>query len=53
VIRSRLSLDDAAFRVVDLDPAVDLAEQLDLLFDKHAASSLKRPDALLRVEPGR
>src|SRR5580704_16867704 len=37
VIRSRLSLPDAGFRVVDLDPAVDLAEQLDEFFDRAGA----------------
>ena len=41
VIRSRLSLPDAGFRVVDLDPAVDLAEQLDEFFDRAGAP----PDA--------
>jgi cellulose synthase operon protein C len=34
VIRSRLPLPDTAFRVVDLDPSVDLAEQLDVLFEQ-------------------
>jgi cellulose synthase operon protein C len=33
VIRSRLPLPDAGFQLVDLDPAVDLAEQLDAFFD--------------------
>ncbi|UQA55884.1 tetratricopeptide repeat protein [Polyangium aurulentum] len=33
VIRSRLPLPDTAFEVVDIDPRVDLAEQLDVLFD--------------------
>jgi len=33
VIRSRLPLPDTAFEVVDIDPSVDLAEQLDVLFD--------------------
>ena len=33
LIRSRLPLPDAGFRIVDLDPAVDLAEQLELLFE--------------------
>ena len=37
VIRSRLSLPDAGFRVVDLDPSVDLAEQLDEFFDRAGA----------------
>src|ERR1700679_4029262 len=41
VIRSRLSLPDAGFRVVDLDPAVDLAGHLDGFFDRAAAP----PDA--------
>jgi tetratricopeptide (TPR) repeat protein len=34
VIRARLPLDDSGFRLVDLDPAVDLAEQLDGLFER-------------------
>lgn len=34
VVRARLPLEDAGFRVVDLDAAVDLAEQIDLLFDR-------------------
>jgi hypothetical protein len=34
VIRSRLPLPDTAFRIIDLDPAVDLAEQLELLFER-------------------
>ncbi|MFT3772887.1 MAG: hypothetical protein QM820_46470 [Minicystis sp.] len=34
VIRARLPLDDCGLRVVDLDPAVDLAEQIDLLFER-------------------
>jgi tetratricopeptide (TPR) repeat protein len=34
VIRSRLPLPDTAFRVVDLNPSVDLAEQLDVLFEQ-------------------
>ncbi|MCC6557655.1 MAG: tetratricopeptide repeat protein [Polyangiaceae bacterium] len=38
LIRARLSLDDAGFRVVDLDPTRDLAEQLDALFDDLAAA---------------
>jgi tetratricopeptide (TPR) repeat protein len=33
VIRARLGLEDAGFRVVDLDPAVDLAEQIEVLFE--------------------
>jgi tetratricopeptide (TPR) repeat protein len=33
VMRSRLPLPDTAFEVVDIDPRVDLAEQLDVLFD--------------------
>ena len=33
VIRSRLPLSDTDFRVVDLDPAVDLAEQLETFFE--------------------
>src|SRR5580692_2457166 len=41
VVRSRLSLPDAGFRVVDLDPSVDLAEQLDEFFDRAGAP----PDA--------
>jgi tetratricopeptide (TPR) repeat protein len=32
VLRSRLPLDDTKFEVVDIDPLVDLAEQLDTLF---------------------
>ena len=34
VIRARLPLADSGFRLVDLDPAVDLAEQIDGLFDR-------------------
>jgi tetratricopeptide (TPR) repeat protein len=34
VIRARLPLPDAGFRLVDLDPATDLAEQIDLLYDR-------------------
>src|SRR5512132_1722124 len=33
-LRSRLLLPDAGYHVVDLDPAVDLAEQLELLFEQ-------------------
>jgi tetratricopeptide (TPR) repeat protein len=33
VIRSRLPLPDTAFEVFDIDPRVDVAEQLDVLFD--------------------
>ena len=33
VVRARLPLPDTDFRLVDLDPAKDLAEQLDELFD--------------------
>ena len=32
-MRARLPLPDAAFRVVDLDPAIDLAEQMENLFE--------------------
>jgi hypothetical protein len=32
VLRSRLPLDDTTFEVVDIDPSIDLAEQLDTLF---------------------
>src|SRR5512145_3339588 len=32
VLRSRLPLEDTAFEVIDVDPCVDLAEQLDTLF---------------------
>jgi cellulose synthase operon protein C len=39
LIRARLSLADMGFRVVDVDPARDLAEQLDVLFDEVAALS--------------
>src|SRR6185436_4390617 len=35
VIRSRLPLPVTDFRVVDLDPTVDLAEQLDTFFDQN------------------
>jgi tetratricopeptide (TPR) repeat protein len=38
LLRARLPLSDTAFRVVDLDPATDLAEQLDLLFDRDPIS---------------
>ncbi|APR76116.1 Gluconokinase [Minicystis rosea] len=34
VIRSRLPLDDSGFRLVDIDPAVDLAEQIETLFER-------------------
>ncbi|MDI1432181.1 tetratricopeptide repeat protein [Polyangium sorediatum] len=34
ILRSRLPLDDTAFEVVDIDPHVDLAEQLDTLFEQ-------------------
>src|SRR6516225_4732765 len=37
VIRARLPLPDASFQVVDLDPSVDLAEQLEGLFDRGEA----------------
>ena len=33
-LRSRLLLPDAGYHVVDLDPAIDLAEQLELLFEQ-------------------
>ncbi len=33
-LRSRLLLPDAGYHVVDLDPAIDLAEQLELLFEE-------------------
>ncbi|MRG91103.1 tetratricopeptide repeat protein [Polyangium spumosum] len=33
ILRSRLPSDDTAFEVVDIDPLVDLAEQLDTLFE--------------------
>jgi tetratricopeptide (TPR) repeat protein len=36
LVRARLSLEDAAFVIVDVDPQVDLAEQLDAVFDEHA-----------------
>jgi tetratricopeptide (TPR) repeat protein len=36
LVRSRLPLDDTRFRVVDLDPAVDLAEQIDVLLEREA-----------------
>jgi tetratricopeptide (TPR) repeat protein len=36
LMRARLPLADCGFTVVDLDPASDLAEQLDVLFDEHA-----------------
>ncbi|AUX44084.1 uncharacterized protein SOCE26_055440 [Sorangium cellulosum] len=45
LIRARLSLDDAGFRVVDVDPARDLAEQLDALFDELAATRKTLVDA--------
>ncbi|MDI1475848.1 hypothetical protein [Polyangium sp. y55x31] len=34
ILRSRLPLEDTAFEVVDIDPHVDLAEQLDTLFNE-------------------
>ncbi|WP_437995026.1 hypothetical protein WMF26_26980 [Sorangium sp. So ce185] len=45
LIRARLSLDDAGFRVVDIDPARDLAEQLDALFDELTATRRTLVDA--------
>ncbi|WP_437312585.1 tetratricopeptide repeat protein [Sorangium sp. So ce385] len=45
LIRARLSLDDAGFRVVDVDPARDLAEQLDALFDELTATRQTLVDA--------
>jgi tetratricopeptide (TPR) repeat protein len=38
MVRARLALPDASFRVVDLDPAVDIAEQIELFFDREDAS---------------
>ncbi len=37
MIRARLALQDASFQVVDLDPAVDVAEQIEGLFDRGEA----------------
>ncbi|MDI1445813.1 hypothetical protein [Polyangium sp. 6x1] len=34
ILRSRLPLEDTGFEVVDIDPHVDLAEQLDTLFEQ-------------------
>ncbi|WP_437917299.1 tetratricopeptide repeat protein [Sorangium sp. So ce302] len=45
LIRARLSLDDAGFRVIDVDPARDLAEQLDALFDEVVATRRTLVDA--------
>ncbi|WP_437497048.1 tetratricopeptide repeat protein [Sorangium sp. So ce1099] len=45
LIRARLSLDDAGFRVIDVDPARDLAEQLDTLFDELVATRKTLVDA--------
>ncbi|WP_437963260.1 hypothetical protein WMF04_26395 [Sorangium sp. So ce260] len=45
LIRARLSLDDAGFRVIDVDPARDLAEQLDALFDELVATRRTLVDA--------
>ncbi|WP_437475569.1 hypothetical protein WME75_23565 [Sorangium sp. So ce1014] len=45
LIRARLSLDDAGFRVIDVDPARDLAEQLDALFDELVATRQTLVDA--------
>ncbi|MGK4004128.1 hypothetical protein WMF31_15960 [Sorangium sp. So ce1036] len=45
LVRARLSLDDAGFRVVDVDPARDLAEQLDALFDELTATRKTLVDA--------
>ncbi|XXX71875.1 tetratricopeptide repeat protein [Sorangium sp. So ce134] len=45
LIRARLSLDDAGFRVIDIDPARDLAEQLDAMFDELAATRRTLVDA--------
>lgn len=38
LLRVRLPRDDAGFRVVDIDPSVDVAEQLDRIFDATPAS---------------
>ncbi|WP_438021450.1 tetratricopeptide repeat protein [Sorangium sp. So ce315] len=45
LIRARLSLDDAGFRVIDVDPARDLAEQLDAMFDEFVATRNTLVDA--------
>ncbi|MGK3984239.1 hypothetical protein WME99_14435 [Sorangium sp. So ce136] len=45
LIRARLSLDDAGFRVIDVDPARDLAEQLDTMFDELVATRKTLVDA--------
>ncbi|MGK3993198.1 tetratricopeptide repeat protein [Sorangium sp. So ce1024] len=45
LIRARLSLDDAGFRVIDVDPARDLAEQLDAMFDELVATRQTLVDA--------
>lgn len=45
LIRARLSLDDAGFRVIDVDPARDLAEQLDTMFDELVATRNTLVDA--------
>jgi tetratricopeptide (TPR) repeat protein len=36
-VRARLLLSDAGFSVLDLDPAIDLAEQLDVYFEEEPA----------------
>src|SRR5262249_30603304 len=38
-LRARLSLQDTGFEICDLDPTIDLAEQLDALFDRKKPSS--------------
>ncbi|WP_437961647.1 tetratricopeptide repeat protein [Sorangium sp. So ce119] len=45
LIRARLSLDDAGFRVIDVDPGRDLAEQLDAMFDELTATRQTLVDA--------
>ncbi|WP_437662843.1 tetratricopeptide repeat protein [Sorangium sp. So ce1182] len=45
LIRARLSLDDAGFRVIDVDPGRDLAEQLDTMFDELVATRKTLVDA--------
>jgi tetratricopeptide (TPR) repeat protein len=39
LVRARLPLADAGFRVVDLDPGVDLAEQIEQIFESGEASA--------------
>jgi len=43
LIRARLTLEDTGFQVEDLDPSRDLAEQLELIFERLAARAQPAP----------